>query len=113
MLRRAVELEPSSYDFAFALGDFLLRRGRFAEVVEVADRMTAIDASRPEAAQLRSRAGRRGGDQTRPETVPSRRPARTAAVPVNFTPATWVPSWAGRCQRTSAASVRSVEPSTP
>ncbi len=39
MLRRAVELEPSSYDFAFALGDFLLRRGRLAEVGEVADRM--------------------------------------------------------------------------
>ena len=27
MLRRAVELDPSSYDFAFALADFLLRRG--------------------------------------------------------------------------------------
>ena len=59
MLRRALELEPSSYDFAFALGDFLLRQKRFAEAVEVADRMTAIDASRPEAAELRSRAGRR------------------------------------------------------
>ncbi len=56
MLRRAVELEPSSYDFAFALGDFLLRQGRLAEVGAVADRMAAIDASRPEAAQLRSRA---------------------------------------------------------
>ena len=59
MLRRAVELEPSSYDFAFALGDFLLRQGRLAEVGEVADRMAAIDATRPEAAQLRSRASHR------------------------------------------------------
>jgi predicted CXXCH cytochrome family protein len=58
MLRRAVELEPSSYDSAFALGDFLLRRGRLAEAREIADRMSAIDAARPEAAQLRSRAGR-------------------------------------------------------
>ena len=38
-----------------------------------------------------------------PEQVPSSRPARTAAVvPANFTPATWVPSGARRCQRTSA-----------
>jgi Flp pilus assembly protein TadD len=59
MLRRAVELEPSSYDLVFALGDFLLRRGRFAEAGEVADRMAAIDPTRPEAAQLRSRASRR------------------------------------------------------
>ena len=41
------------------------------------------------------------------------RPASTAAVPVNFTPATCVPSGATRCQRTSAPSERSVEPSTP
>jgi len=59
MLRRAVELEPASYDLVFALGDFLLRRGRLAEVGEVADRMAAIDATRPEAAQLRSRADQR------------------------------------------------------
>jgi predicted CXXCH cytochrome family protein len=59
MLRRAVELEPSSYDLVFALGDFLVRRGRFAEAGEVADRMAAIDPTRPEAAQLRSRASRR------------------------------------------------------
>jgi len=59
MLRRAVELEPASYDCVFALGDFLLRQGRLAEVRELADRMAAIDATRPEAAQLRSRADQR------------------------------------------------------
>ena len=48
-----------------------------------------------------------------PRVVPSSRPARTAAVPVNFTPATWVPSGARRCQRTSAPRERSIEPSTP
>jgi Tfp pilus assembly protein PilF len=58
MLRRAVELEPSSYDVVFALGDFLVRQGRLAEVGPIADRMAAIDASRPEAAQLRKLAGR-------------------------------------------------------
>ena len=60
MLRRAVELEPSNYDFLFALGDFLLRQGRFADVGPIADRLAAIDPSRPEAGQLRSFAtGRR------------------------------------------------------
>jgi Flp pilus assembly protein TadD len=58
MLRQAVELEPASYDFVFALGDFLLRQGRLAEVGEVADRMAAIDATRPEAAELRRRSFR-------------------------------------------------------
>ena len=58
MLRRAAELEPSNYDFLFALGDFLLNRKRFAEVGPIADRMAAIDSARPEAAQLRSRASR-------------------------------------------------------
>jgi predicted CXXCH cytochrome family protein len=57
MLRRAVELEPSSYDILFALGDFLLRRGRFVEVATIAARLENIDATRPEAAQLRSRIG--------------------------------------------------------
>jgi tetratricopeptide (TPR) repeat protein len=55
MLRRAVELEPSSYDLLFALGDFLLRQRRLAEVGAVADRLAAIDATRPEAALLKSR----------------------------------------------------------
>jgi hypothetical protein len=32
MLRRAGEVEPSSYDALFALGDFLLRKGRFEDV---------------------------------------------------------------------------------
>jgi predicted CXXCH cytochrome family protein len=59
MLRRAVELEPSSYDLVFALGDFLMRHGRLAEVAPIADRLAAIDAMRPEAAELRSRLGRR------------------------------------------------------
>ena len=59
LLRRAVELEPSSYDHLFALADFLLRQGRLAEVGPIADRMAAIDPARPEAAQLRSLAGRR------------------------------------------------------
>jgi predicted CXXCH cytochrome family protein len=59
MLRRAVELEPSSYDLIFALADFLLRRGRLAEVGPLAERMVAIDATRPEAGQLRSLVGRR------------------------------------------------------
>ena len=59
MLRRAVELEPSSYDFLFALADFLLRKGRLAEVGPLADRMAAIDPARPEAGQLRGLLGRR------------------------------------------------------
>jgi predicted CXXCH cytochrome family protein len=59
LLRRAVELEPSSYDLVFALGDLLLGQRRFAEVGPIADRLAAIDPTRPEAAQLRSRAGRR------------------------------------------------------
>jgi tetratricopeptide (TPR) repeat protein len=57
MLRRAVELDPSSYDLVFALGDFLLRQRRFADVGPIADRLAAIDPSRPEAGQLRSVAG--------------------------------------------------------
>jgi tetratricopeptide (TPR) repeat protein len=57
LLRRAVELEPSNYDLVFALGDFLLRQGRLSEVGPIADRMTALDPTRPEAAQLRSRLG--------------------------------------------------------
>jgi predicted CXXCH cytochrome family protein len=57
MLRRAVELEPASYDLVFALGDFLLRRRRFADVGPIADRLAAIDPSRPEAAHLRNVAG--------------------------------------------------------
>jgi tetratricopeptide (TPR) repeat protein len=56
LLRRAVELEPSGYDLLFALGDFLLRRGRLAEAGAIADRMTAMDASRPEAAEIKRRA---------------------------------------------------------
>ena len=72
---------------------------------------TARPASRPTRSPC---AGRRlARSESRPESVPSRRPASTAAVPVNFTPATCVPSGASRCQRTSAASERSVEPSTP
>ena len=58
MLRRAVEAEPSSYDHLFALADLLLRQGRLAEVGPLADRMTALDPARPEAAQLRSFARR-------------------------------------------------------
>jgi predicted CXXCH cytochrome family protein len=58
MLRRAAELEPSSYDMMFALGDFLLRHGRREELRPIADRLTALDATRPEAAQLRSGMGR-------------------------------------------------------
>jgi Flp pilus assembly protein TadD len=42
-LRRAAELEPSNCDLAFALGDFLLRQGRLADVGPIADRMAAID----------------------------------------------------------------------
>ena len=37
----------------FALADFLLRKGRLAEVGPLADRMAAIDPARPEAGQLR------------------------------------------------------------
>jgi Tfp pilus assembly protein PilF len=59
LLRRAVELEPSRYEHLFALGDFLLRQGRLAEVGPIADRMAAVDPARPEAARLRSLAGRR------------------------------------------------------
>jgi hypothetical protein len=49
-----VELEPSNYDVVFALGDFLLRQRRFADVGAIADRLAAIDPSRPEAGQLKS-----------------------------------------------------------
>lgn len=59
MLRRAVELEPASYDFVFALADFLVRRGRLGEVGPLADRMAAIDPSRPEAGQIKGLLGRR------------------------------------------------------
>jgi hypothetical protein len=60
LLRRAVELQPSSYDLLFALADFLLRQGRLADVGPLADRLVAIDPTRPEAGQLRSLAmGRR------------------------------------------------------
>jgi len=58
MLRRAVELEPANYDSLYALGDFLLHQGKPAEVGAIADRLAAIDGSRPEAAQLRGRPGR-------------------------------------------------------
>jgi predicted CXXCH cytochrome family protein len=58
MLRQAVALEPANYDLLFALGDFLLRQGRLGEVGKIAERMAALDPSRPEAAQLRGRAGR-------------------------------------------------------
>ena len=54
MLRRAVALEPSSYDLVFGLGHFLLLKGRLAEVGPIADRLNAIDPTRPEVAQLRS-----------------------------------------------------------
>ena len=53
----APEIEPSSYDLVFALGDFLLRQRRFADVRAIADRLAAIDPSRPEAGQIRSLAG--------------------------------------------------------
>jgi len=59
MLRRAVELEPSSYDALFALADFLLRKGRLGEAGGLADRMAALDPSRPEAGQIRGLLGRR------------------------------------------------------
>jgi len=59
ILRRAVELEPASYDLVFALADFLLRKGRLAEVGSLADRMAAVDPSRPEAGQIRGLLGRR------------------------------------------------------
>ena len=59
------------------------------------------------------RRSRQDRPQVRPESVPSRRPARTAAVPVNFTPATCVPSAARRRHRTSAPRERSIDPSTP
>jgi predicted CXXCH cytochrome family protein len=59
MLRRAALSEPSSYDYAFALADFLLRKGRLSEVGPLADRMTALDPSRPEAGEIKGRLGRR------------------------------------------------------
>jgi Flp pilus assembly protein TadD len=59
LLRRAVAMEPSSYDSLFALGDLLLRLGRKEEVGSIADRMAVIDSTRPEAAHLRSRLGGR------------------------------------------------------
>ena len=43
MRRQAAELDPSNCDLAFALGDFLLRQGRLADVGPIADRMAAID----------------------------------------------------------------------
>jgi Tfp pilus assembly protein PilF len=59
MLRRAVDSDPSSYDYAFGLADFLLRKGRLAEVGPLAERMAALNPSRPEAGQLLARIGRR------------------------------------------------------
>jgi tetratricopeptide (TPR) repeat protein len=54
MLRQAVAADPTGYDLLFALGDFLLRRGRLDEARSIADRMAAIDPARPESTQLRS-----------------------------------------------------------
>jgi Flp pilus assembly protein TadD len=59
LLRRAAELEPSSYDVVFALADFLLQRGKLVEAGVLADRMAAIDPARPEAGQLKGMLGRR------------------------------------------------------
>jgi predicted CXXCH cytochrome family protein len=63
MLRRAVGIDPMSYDFQFALADFLLRQGdpgKRAEVAAIADRMSAIDPARSEAGELKGLLGRLG-----------------------------------------------------
>ena len=60
MLRRAVERSTRRATTSlFALADFLLRKGKLAEVGPLADRMAAIDPARPEAAQLKGLLGRR------------------------------------------------------
>jgi hypothetical protein len=53
--RDSRELEKQQrYDPVFALAASLLHLGRFAEVGPLADRLAALDPSRPEAAQLRN-----------------------------------------------------------
>ncbi len=65
MLRRAVEVESSRYEHLFALGGFLLRQGRLAEVGPIADYVAALDPVRPEAAQLERFLGPRWGESHR------------------------------------------------
>jgi len=57
MLRRAVELDPSSYDSLFALAELLLCLGRLVEVGPLAERMASLDPLRPEAGQIRAQLG--------------------------------------------------------
>ena len=45
-LRRALELEPENFDYLYALADFLYRRERFDDAMEMADRMIAAYPTR-------------------------------------------------------------------
>ena len=38
-LNRALSLEPESFDYLYAVADFLYKRDRFAEALEIAERM--------------------------------------------------------------------------
>jgi len=57
-LLRAVDVEPSSADFLFALADHYLRRGEPARALETADRLLAASPGHPQGQQLRAAAER-------------------------------------------------------
>jgi tetratricopeptide (TPR) repeat protein len=59
-LRAALELEPRSPDFLYALADHYLKRGRYDQVLPLADRLTEVLPDQPVGAQLRAIAERAG-----------------------------------------------------
>jgi tetratricopeptide (TPR) repeat protein len=57
-LKRALELQPHSPDFLYALADHYLRRAMYDEVPALADRLEKVLPDQPYAEQLRQRAAR-------------------------------------------------------
>jgi Flp pilus assembly protein TadD len=53
-LRRAVELDPAGLDVLYALADHLVRQGRLAEAVPVADRMIEPHPDQPVGRDLKA-----------------------------------------------------------